>query len=80
MVPRDAFIAATMMSSRKPGTLYIGVTSNLRQRAWRHREGLIDGFAKKHGLKLVWFEQHEPLIAACARSRSRSMSATGRSI
>jgi hypothetical protein len=33
MVPRQAFIAVYMMSNRKHGTLYIGVTSNLRQRA-----------------------------------------------
>ena len=55
MVPRDAFIAVYMMSNRKHGTLTIGVTSNLKQRAWQHREGMIDGFTKKYGLKrLVW--------------------------
>jgi putative endonuclease len=48
MVPRDGFIAVTMMSNRKHGTLTIGVTSNLKQRAWQHREGVIDGFTKKY--------------------------------
>ncbi len=39
-----------MMSNRKLGTLYIGVTSNLKQRAWQHREGVIEGFTRKYGL------------------------------
>jgi putative endonuclease len=65
MVPHDAFIAVYMMSNRKHGTLYIGVTNNLRQRVWQHREGAIEGFTKNSGLKrLVWYEQHESMIAA----------------
>ena len=68
MVPRDAFIAGYMMSNKKHGTLYIGVTSNLRQRAWQHREGLIAGFTRKYGLKrLVWYERHETMITAIQR-------------
>jgi putative endonuclease len=71
MVPRDAFIAVYMMSNRKHGTLYIGVTGNLRQRIWQHREGVIEGFTKKYGLKrLVWYEQHESMIAAIQREKS----------
>ena len=71
MVPRDAFIAVYMMSNRKHGTLYIGVTSNLRQRVWQHREGIIDGFTKKYGLKrLVWYEPHESMTGAIQREKS----------
>ena len=71
MVPRDAFIGVYMMSNRKHGTLYIGVTSNLRQRVWQHREGQIDGFTKKYGLKrLVWYEQHENMTVAIQRENS----------
>jgi putative endonuclease len=71
MVPHDAFIAVYMMSNRKHGTLYIGVTSNLRQRVWQHREGVIAGFTRKHGLKrLVWYEPHESMIAAIQREKS----------
>ena len=71
MVPRNAFIAVTMMSNRKHGTLYTGVTSNLRQRIWQHREGVIDGFTKTYGLKrLVWYEHHESVIAAIRREKS----------
>jgi putative endonuclease len=71
MVPRHAFIAVYMMSNRKYGTLYVGVTSNLILRAWQHREGTIEGFTKKYGLKrLVWYENHDSMIAAIQREKS----------
>ncbi len=48
-----------IMASRRNGTLYTGVTSNLPKRAFEHREGLVAGFSRKHGCKiLVWFELH----------------------
>ena len=59
-----------IMASRKNGTIYIGVTSDLPKRAWEHREGRIDGFTKKYGCKtLVWFEQHDTIEAAITRER-----------
>ncbi|MEO0419870.1 MAG: GIY-YIG nuclease family protein [Pseudomonadota bacterium] len=59
-----------IMASRRNGTIYIGVTSDLAQRVWEHREGLIEGFTKKHGCKmLVWFERHDTIEAAIARER-----------
>jgi putative endonuclease len=46
-----------IMASRRNGTLYIGVTSDLIRRAWEHRNGVADGFTKKYGCKsLVWYE------------------------
>lgn len=57
-----------LMASRLNGTLYLGVTSNLIQRAYQHREGLGDGFSKEHGCKmLVWFEAHDELQDARLR-------------
>src|SRR5579871_3078405 len=54
MVPRDAFIAVYMMSNRKHGTLHIGVTSNLRERAWQHRQGVVNKIRRKSpALKVV---------------------------
>jgi len=48
-----------IMASRRNGTLYTGVTSNLPKRAFEHREGLVAGFSKKHACKiLVWYELH----------------------
>ena len=52
--------AVYMMSNRRHGTLYVGVTSDLPRRAWEHREGVYEGFSKAHGLiRLVWYEPHD---------------------
>jgi len=57
-----------IMASKRNGTLYIGVTSDLPKRAYEHREGLIDGFTKRCGCKsLVWFAVFENIEAARAR-------------
>ena len=40
-----------MMTNRPNGTLYVGVTDDLARRSWEHREGLVDGFTKRYGLK-----------------------------
>jgi putative endonuclease len=56
------------MASKRNGTLYLGVTSNLTGRVYQHRNGLIEGFTKPHGCKhLVWYEAHEELDAARLR-------------
>jgi len=50
------------MASSRNGTLYIGVTNDLTKRVWQHREGVADGFTKRHGCKtLVWFEAYDDL-------------------
>ncbi|WP_225871495.1 GIY-YIG nuclease family protein [Qipengyuania atrilutea] len=44
-----------MRASKRNGTLYIGVASDLAKRIWEHREGRIDGFTRRYGCKmLVW--------------------------
>lgn len=59
-----------IMASARNGTLYTGVTSNLSQRAWQHREGLIAGFTKCYGCKrLVWYEYFERMDDAIAREK-----------
>jgi putative endonuclease len=58
------------MASRRNGTLYVGVTSNIGRRAWEHRTGAIEGFTKRYGCKLlVWLEPHERMDAAIAREK-----------
>lgn len=58
------------MASKRNGTLYTGVTSDLMQRAWQHREGAGDGFTKKYGCKqLVWFEAAATMDAAITREK-----------
>ncbi len=51
-----------IVTNKKRGTLYIGVTSNLTQRIWQHENKVMPGFTAKYNLtKLVWFETHERL-------------------
>ncbi len=74
MVARDpfnVFIAVYMMTNRKHGTIYTGVTSRFIDRITEHREGLIDGFTKTYGLhRLVWYEWHEHMTVAIQREKS----------
>jgi putative endonuclease len=59
-----------IMASRRNGTLYVGVTSNLPQRAWLHRTGAVPGFTKRYGCKtLVWYEVHATMPNAIAREK-----------
>ena len=59
-----------IVASRRRGTLYTGVTANLPRRAFEHREGLVNGFSKKYGCKvLVWYELHESMTAAITREK-----------
>lgn len=57
-----------ILTNKRNSTLYIGVTSNLGQRIWQHREGLIEGFTKRYGLKtLVWYHHFDDLQDARRR-------------
>jgi putative endonuclease len=59
-----------ILASQRNGTLYTGVTSNLIQRIWQHKEGLTDGFTTKYGVKnLVYFEVHGTAEAAITREK-----------
>ena len=62
--------AVYIMANQRNGTLYTGVTSNLSQRAWQHREGVTEGFTERYGCKLlVWFELAETMEAAISREK-----------
>lgn len=57
-----------LMASYKNGTLYLGVTSDLVQRAWQHRNGLGDGFSRQYDCRLlVWFAVYDDLQEARQR-------------
>ena len=59
-----------ILASKKYGTLYIGVTSNLIQRVWQHREKFIEGFTKTYDVDcLVYFEQTENVESAILREK-----------
>jgi putative endonuclease len=62
--PRCVYIKA----NRKNGAIYIGVTSDLVKRVWEHREGVVAGFTRKYGCKLlVWYEAYDDLQEARRR-------------
>jgi putative endonuclease len=57
-------------ANKRNGTIYTGVTSDLVQRAWQHREGVADGFTKRYGCKLlVWYQLAETMDAAITREK-----------
>ena len=59
-----------ILASKRNGTLYIGVTSDLIKRIWQHKERLVDGFTKKYDVKkLVYYEQHETAENAIHREK-----------
>ena len=74
--PADAgihvsFPCVYMLASWRKGTLYVGVTSNLPQRVWQHREDLVEGFTKHYGVHLlVWYEVHDTMRGAIAREKA----------
>jgi putative endonuclease len=66
----DRIPSVYILASRRNGTLYIGVTSDLHQRMAEHKQGLIEGFTKKYGVKLlVYYETHPTMDAAIRREK-----------
>ena len=59
-----------ILASGYNGTLYIGVTSNLLQRIWQHKNDLAEGFTKKYSIhSLVYYEVHTEMLAAIQREK-----------
>ena len=59
-----------ILASRRNGTLYTGMTDDLIRRTWEHRTGVVRGFTKKYGVKLlVWYEVHNSRETAFQRER-----------
>ena len=59
-----------ILASKRNGTLYIGVTSDLIQRVYQHKNGLVEGFTKKYRVHhLVYFEPHEDMYHAILREK-----------
>jgi len=62
--------AVYILASKRNGTLYIGVTSNLVKRIWEHRNNLLEGFTESYGVhNLVWYEPHESMESAIQREK-----------
>ena len=59
-----------ILASKKRGTLYTGVTSDLAQRVWQHKNDLVEGFTQKYGVhNLVWYETHDNMESAITREK-----------
>ena len=59
-----------ILTNKKNGTLYVGVTNDLIRRIWEHRQGLIEGFTKQYELKnLVYFEETSDVNEAILREK-----------
>lgn len=59
-----------MLASKRNGTLYIGVTSDLPKRVWEHKNSVVEGFTEKYGVhNLVWYEPHETAESAITREK-----------
>ena len=59
-----------ILASQRNGTLYIGVTSDLRKRVWEHKNDVVDGFSKKYGAHiLVWHQVFDDMEIAILKEK-----------
>ncbi|MBA3035440.1 MAG: GIY-YIG nuclease family protein [Desulfobacterium sp.] len=59
-----------ILASKRNGTLYIGVTSDLVKRVWEHKNNKVAGFTKHYNVhQLVWYELHESMESAILREK-----------
>ena len=59
-----------ILASKKRGTLYIGVTNDLKKRVFEHKEGLVDGFTEKYNVtQLVFYESCDSIKSAITREK-----------
>jgi putative endonuclease len=62
--------AVYILASKRNGTLYIGVTSDLVKRIWEHKNNMVDAFTKRYNVhQLVWYELHESMESAITREK-----------
>jgi putative endonuclease len=60
-----------LLASKRNGTLYVGVTSDLVKRVWERKNHVVDGFTKQYGVaQLVWYEVHETMESAIQREKA----------
>jgi len=69
-VQREFGPTVYILASKRNGTLYTGVTSDLLGRVYGHRSGRLPGFTRRYRVKLlVWFEQHSTMESAILREK-----------
>ena len=60
-----------ILASKRNGTLYTGVTSDIVKRVWEHRTHAVEGFTRKYGVTmLVWYEWHGNMDSAIRREKA----------
>jgi putative endonuclease len=60
-----------LLTSKRNGTLYVGVTSDLIKRIWEHKNDFVEGFTKRYRVhSLVWYEPHVSMESAIAREKA----------
>jgi putative endonuclease len=60
-----------LLASRRNGTLYIGVTSDIVKRVWEHKNNMVEGFTKRYNVHdLVWYELHDNMESAIVREKA----------
>ncbi len=69
-MPMEKRPAVYILASKRNGTLYVGVTSNLPKRIWEYKNNFVDGFTRQYGVhQLVWFEFHDNMESAIVREK-----------
>jgi len=67
---REKLPCVYVLASKRNGTLYVGVTSDLVKRVWEHKDDLVAGFTSKYGVHLlVYYELHEDMLGAITREK-----------
>lgn len=67
-MPKLGFVY--ILASKRNGTLYVGVTSDLAKSIWAHRCDLVEGFTKRYGVhRLVYVEGHDDIREAVVREK-----------
>ena len=62
--------AVYIMASKRNGTLYTGVTSDIIKRIWQHKNNIVEGFTQRYNVhQLVWYELHESMESAITREK-----------
>jgi putative endonuclease len=62
--------AVYILASRRNGTLYVGVTSDLQKRTWEHKNDLVEGFTTRYGVhRLVYYELHDEMASVIRREK-----------
>jgi putative endonuclease len=62
--------AVYILASKRNGTFYIGVTSDLQKRVWEHKDNTVEGFTKRYGVhNLVYYELHGDMLSAISREK-----------